>query len=37
MNIGEAIRELTVEPIAWPQPASAPQQEPVPESEEVGT
>ncbi len=40
MNVGEAIRELTVEPVEWPQPketTEAPIAEPVPaEPEHVG-
>ena len=33
MNIGEAIRELTVEPVEWPQPKGVPAPEPVKELE----
>ena len=38
MNLGREIRELTVEPVEWPQPACEPVKETpvgVPEPEEV--
>jgi hypothetical protein len=35
VNIGEAIRELTVEPVEWPRPKEMPAPEPVKELEPV--